>query len=86
MYKLHSVQKCTSYSKHLDVYTCKSGKEACSIGDMLRTFAFITSLHVFSHDIQSISTFTRVKVAKKPALLCKMFSGFVVIGFLHVFS
>ena len=74
------------YSKYLDVYTCKSGQEASSVVDMFRTLAFITFSHVFSHDIQSISTFTRVKVAKKPALLCKMFSSFVVIGFLHVVS
>ena len=49
-------------------------------------FAFITLLHVFSRHIQSTSTFTRAKVAKKPALLCKMFSSFVGIGILHVLS
>ena len=36
--------------------------------------------------IQSISTFTRPKVAKKPALLCIMFSSFAFITLLHVFS
>ena len=39
-----------------------------------------------AHHIQSISTFTRPKVAKKPALLCIMFSSFAFITLLHVFS
>ena len=43
-------------------------------------------LFKLAHHIQSISTCTRTKVAKKPALLCNMFSSFVVIRFLHVLS
>ena len=39
-----------------------------------------------AHHIQSFSTFTRPKVAKKPALLCIMFSSFAFITLLHVFS
>ena len=41
---------------------------------------------MFAHHIQSTPTFTRAKVAKKPALLCDMFVSFAFITFLHVFS
>ena len=41
---------------------------------------------MFAHHIQTTPTFTRAKVAKKPALLCDMFVSFAFITFLHVFS
>ena len=47
---------------------------------------YICILFKSAHHIQSISTFTRPKVAKKPALLCIMYSSFAFITLLHVFS